>query len=460
MNKKDVTELVKERLFPAWEQERTRLDRIDCWYRWQHEDHKIPRDATAEHKALLELSKTPWLGLVVTTVAQCMYVDGYRSPDLPDNSTAWRLWNANDFDNRQIAVHRAALAYGQSYVKVLPGEWRDQRSAVIRGVSPRKMLAVYAEPESDDWPMYAIQVEKSKGDWFIRLYDEELEYTLGGPDGKIEYISEQGHDAGVTPIIRYCNNLDLDGRTDGEVEPFIPLAGRINKTAYDRLLAQHFNSWKVRTVAGMEEPETPIEQDRAALLLRQGDLLVSDNPDTRFGTLDETPLEGFISAEASDVEKLAAVSQTPANALTGKIVNVAADALAQVRAPLTQKVTERQKNFGKSHTQTLRLAASIVRDFAAADDVMAGVTWQDMEIRSLSQAVDALGKAATMLKIPPQALWQRIPGVTKDDVDEWKKLAGESSELAALTALLDRQGGAGGDDIAADAEVPAAGVGR
>ncbi len=453
MNKKDVTALVNERLFPAWEQERTRLDRIDCWYRWQHPDHKIPRDATAEHKALLELSKTPWLGLVVTTVAQCMYVDGYRSPDLPDNMTAWRLWNLNDFDNRQVAVHRAALAYGQSYVKVLPGEWRGQRSAVIRGVSPRKMLAVYAEPAADDWPLYAIEVDKSKNDWFIRVYDEELEYTLGGPDGKIEYISDRVHGVGVPPIIRYCNNLDLDGRTDGEVEPFIPLAGRINKTAYDRLLAQHFNSWKVRTVAGMEEPETDTEKNRAALLLRQGDLLVSDNPDTRFGVLDETPLDGFISAEEADVEKLAAVSQTPANALTGKIVNVAADALAQARAPLTQKVTERQKNFGKSHTQTLRLSAEIAGDLEAADDIMASVTWQDMEIRSLSQAADALGKIADMLGVPPQALWQKIPGVTKDDVDEWKTLAAETSDIAALTALLDRQ--ASGDIDPADSGLPA-----
>lgn len=441
-----VEELVKEQLLPAYFKERERLDRIDLWYRWKHEDHRLPRSATPEMKQLLELSKAPWLGLVVTTVAQAMYVDGYRSPDLPDNSTVWRTWQANDFDNRQIPVHRAALAYGQSYVTVLPGELNGQTTSVMRGVSPRKMLAVYADPAEDDWPMYTIRVEKSGQALMIRVMDEENIYFLstGGESDKVTYIENRVHGVGLCPVVRYANMLDLDGRTDGEVEPFIPLAARINKTAFDRLLTQHFNSWKVRTVTGMSEPDSEEDANRKKLKLRQGDLLIAEDPDTKFGSLDESPLDGFISAEEADVEKLAAVSQTPASSLTGKIVNVSAEALAQARAPLTQKVAERQKAMGKSHDQALRLAAAIEGDELAAQDVMAHVTWQDMDIRSLSQAVDALGKAATMLQVPPQALWNRIPGVTKSDVDEWKKLAAETNDIGNLTAMLDRQMGATG----------------
>jgi len=445
MRQGDVVELVKDRLLPAFFQEKARLDRIDLWYRWQHEDIKMPRTANPEMRALAELSKTPWLGLVVTTVAQAMYVDGYRSPDLPDNSTAWRTWQANDFDNRQIAVHRAALAYGQSYVRVLPGELNGVSTAVMRGVSPRKMLAVYAEPAEDDWPMYTIQVDKSGNDLMIQVLDEEQQYFLSttGEGAKVTFIESRVHNAGVCPVVRYANMLDLDGRTDGEVEPFIALAGRINKTSFDRLLTQHFASWKIRTVTGMAEPDSEDEARRKKLKLRQDDLLIAEDADTKFGTLDETPLDGFIAAEESDVEKLAAVSQTPASALTGKIVNVAADALAQARAPLTQKVTERQKSMGKSHDQALRLGAALENDDAAAQDVMAHVTWQDMDIRSLSQAVDALGKAVTMLHVPPEALWARIPGVTKSDVDEWKRLVAQGDPLGNLTSMLDSQMGAG-----------------
>lgn len=58
----------------------------------------------------------------------------------------------------------------------------------------------------------------------------------------------------------------------------------------------------------------------------------------------------------------------------------------------------------------------------------------------MSQAVDALGKAATMLQIPLPALWQRIPGVEKSDVDEWERMAGELDPVDKLAAALERQG--------------------
>ena len=442
LNRSDALEVVSDQLFPLLKKERDRLDKVDCWYRWQHEKPKIPRKANAEQRWLAELVQTPWLGLVVTNIAQAMYVDGYRSPDVPDNSRPWRTWQANDLDNRQIAIHRAALAYGQSFATVLPGE-NDQGEdmAVIRGVSPRKMVAVYADPAEDDWPMFALRGEPSgpNKSWMLRLFDDEaVHYITADSSGRAEYMSFDIHEATVCPVVRYANMLDLDGRTDGEVEPFIPTAARINKTAFDRLMTQHFASWKVRTIAGMDEPP-PEEKDKRKLELRQDDQLIASDADTKFGQLDESPLDGFIRAYESDITTLAAVAQVPTTSLTGNVANLSADAIAEMRAGLTQKVTERQKSFGKSHDQTLRLAAALQGDSDGAADVMAHVTWSDMQIRSLSQAVDALGKASQMLGVPPQALWSRIPGVTKSDADEWKALAEKGDPLSSLTALLGKQ---------------------
>jgi hypothetical protein len=247
--------------------------------------------------------------------------------------------------------------------------------------------------------------------------------------------------------------LDLDGRADGEVAPLIPLAQRINKTAYDRLLTQHFNSWKVRTIAGIDiapadlTPQEGETADQAAervarerlLVLRQSDMLTAKDADTKFGTLDETPLDGFIKAYDSDIDTLAAVAQVPATSLNGKVANLSADAIAELRAGLTQKVYERQMSFGKSHAQALRLASTQEGNEAAADDFVARVTWQDMAVRSMSQAADALGKYATMLGVPVQALWADIPGKTKADVDEWKAMAAEGDAFSALTNMLDQQ---------------------
>lgn len=454
MKQQSVVDLVKGQLWDPWKRERDKLDAIDRWARWQQEQSKLPRHTTRELRYLEEISRTPWLGLVVTTVAQCMYVDNHRSsvdagPAADDELDArrsgpWWTWSRNGFDRRQIAVHRAALTYGYSYVKVLPGEdFRGEPMSVMKGVSPRKMWAVYEDPAVDDWPTFAMQVESQPGaENLVRVYDEEFEYflTTKGDDGsEFEFIETREHGAGVPPIVRYTNQLDLDGRADGEVEPYIGAARRINKTAYDRLLAQHYNSWKVRTVTGMAKPDEDEEVEAKRLLLRQQDLLIAEDPDAKFGTLDETPLEGFISSWRADVEALAAVSQTPAHQLTGQLVNLSAEALAAARSALTQKVYERQKSFGASHAQSLRLAAHLEGDELNATDVLGRVSWQDMEIRSLSQAVDALGKAATMLEVPKRALWGRIPGVERPDVDEWARMADTEDPAARMAAELARQ---------------------
>ena len=449
--------LVKDRLFPGWERERDRLDHIDCWYRWRHDDIKLPRGVTPEHRELARMSKVPWLGLVVTATAQAMYVDGYRTQlDDPrtdedaeqrEMSPPWQAWLANGMDRRQVAIHRYSLAYGYCYATVLPGvdPLTGSAQAVIRGVSPRSMFAVYEDPAEDDWPQYAMRVVERRGDaHVVRVFDDRFVHELLVEDSgdKVTHNGVKAHDAGLCPVVRYAPMLDLDGRAPGEVEPFIPLAARINKTSYDRMLTQHFASWKVRYVTGMAEPDTEEEANRKKLQLRQDDILVAEDPDTKFGSLDDTPLEGFIAAYRNDIETLAAASQTPTHELTGQMANLSAEALAAARASLNQKVVERQKPIGHAHAQAIRLACAYDGFDEYAKDVTGRVTWQDMEIRSMSQAADALGKMVQMLGVPPTAAWARIPGVEKSDVSEWIALAEAGDPITKMQERLQAQAAA------------------
>jgi Phage portal protein, SPP1 Gp6-like len=457
----EIRELLKDELWPAYHLEKQRLDKIDCWYRWKHPHQQLPRTATREHKALLDLSVTPWLQLVVTTTAQCLFVDGYRStldpvvdpddiikppampgapppPPVKDKVSPpegpWKIWLANGMDRRQAAIYRAALAYGYSYVTVLPGEdpLTGDDMPTLTGISPRKMWAVYEDPAIDDWPTYAMQVLKhTDTEARVRIFDETHAYDVAMPFGaksgnaepKLTIEKSVAHGIGVTPVVRYCNELDLDGRTPGEVEPHISLAQRINKTSYDRALVQHFNSWKIRYIAGLQAPDSEAKANRQKLKLAQDDFLIFEDPDTKAGSLPETMLQGFIQAHENDIQALAAVTQTPTHELTGQMVNLSAEALAAARASQMQKVSERQMSFGAAHVQALRLASHIDGDTTHAEDITGRVTWQDTSIRSLSQAADAWGKVAQMLHVPDQALWPLLPGITKQDVAEWVRMA-------------------------------------
>jgi hypothetical protein len=412
MSRSAVVELARDSLIPAWQSERQRLDSIDAWYRWDPEKVRVPNHADQEEKYLRDLSETPWLGLVVTTVAQQLVAELLRSAER-DTKALWLPWQRNRMQSRQRAIHRAALAYGYAYTTVTPGD----TGAVIRGRSPRDMYAVYGDPVIDEYPLYYLI---SKGGGLFTVTDEEMVYTLGLENGKLTYITEDAHEAGVAPGIRYSNQIDLEGRTPGEVEPFIPLAKRINKTTFDRLLIQHHSSWKVRTATGLDDPTDEADNEKRKMLLRQNDILTGGDG-VQFGTLDETSPEPLIKAGETDIETLAAVSQTPAHALTGKMINLSADAITEARAMLDLKAGERKVGFGDSHIQTLRMAAHVEGRDDDASDFSLVIDWADLGSRSMNQAADALGKLATMLGIPPEKLWDRIPGVTPDLADAWLK---------------------------------------
>jgi hypothetical protein len=441
MTPTDVIALVADDLLVRWENERRKLDRIDRWARWEHDRPHQPRQATAEYNELSARSQAPWGDLIVTSVAQTLYVEGYRSPSDPDNSSAWRLWQVNGMDGRQVAIHRAALTYGLAYGFALPGRTMTGEAVpVIRGASPRQMIAVYDDPANDDWPVYALRVSRRRRGRVIELLDDTQLYELHSDDygAKPVFIGSRTHGAGVCPVVRFANRFDLEGRSAGEIEPFIPVLGRIDQTAFDRLVVQRFASWIVRTVAGMALPESAaaagVTPEEKKLQLRVEDILIAKDPATKFGSLPATPLDGFIKAHESDIHVLAAVSQTPAHEMLGQMANLSAEALAAARASLTSKSDERKVTFGEAHEQLLRLGAHLAGDQAAAADFESQVRWKDTEIRSLAQAADALGKMAQMLGVPVELLWEKVPGFTDQDVERAKALLAQ--QPGGLDSLL------------------------
>lgn len=431
-----AVQLVGDDLFNRWYQERDKLDVIDRWARWDHDDPHKPRQATAEYRELAKRAQAPWGDLIVTSVAQTLYVEGYRRPDVPDDSVGWDIWQANGMDKRQVALHRAPLTYGLGYGLCLPGRTlTGDPMPMMRGVSPREMLAVYDDPAWDEWPQYAIRVKPlAGGKHRVWLFDDENvhEMTMEGTGSKPVHVGFSQHPARVCPVVRYTNRFDLEGRAAGEIEPFIPVLGAIDQTKFDRLVVQRFASWIVRTISGMSVVESAnalgTTVEAAKMRLKVDDILAAEDADTKFGSLPATPLDGFIKAHDSDLTDLAAVSQTPAYELLGQMSNMSAEALAAAKSSQTAKSDERKHTLGEEHEQFIRLACWIAGDEAGASDFNAQVRWADTSVRSLAQAVDAYGKLVTMLGMPPEVLWPKVPGITQLDIVEAK-------------AILDKQGG-------------------
>ncbi|MEW1673050.1 phage portal protein [Streptomyces noursei] len=433
-----------ERGFTRLRADRERLDRIDRYMRGEHDGPYTPRTATEEYKLLAKRAISNWLPLLVKTPSQAMAVDGYRrstdgadGPGLSEETPAeWRVWQDQRMDSRQTPVHRAALTYGQSFVTVLPEPAAPDRP-VIRGVSPRMLYAAYDDPAADALPLWALQVETIPDGEGVEtrawLYDATHVHDLyvGGKAGP-RLLDSRPHGFTVCPVVRFAPDLDLEGRVTGVVEPMIPIQDRVNQTVFDLLVAQTFGSFKVRTISGLA-PEFRRDPDTGEILYDrdgrpqvvpiQADasrFLVAPDADTKFSQLDETPLSGFLDAIELATKHMAALSQLPPMYLgVGSLTNLSAEAMAATEMALSRAVDEFQHSLGESWEQVLALCATVV---GVAPDPRAEVLWKDAESRSLSQTVDALGKAVQMLQVPPRAMWSRIPGVTARDVEEWAQI--------------------------------------
>lgn len=448
-------------------QEQPRLQKISAYMRGDVSSVYVPRGARQEYKWLIRRAKVNVLPLVVTVVAQALYVDGYRPAGGDENAAAWEFWQANRMDARQHGLHRAALKYGISYNVVLPGK----TVPVITPKSPRRMTAFYRDPVDDEWPEYAIEetiLNSLRGRVrSVLLYDDNFRYRLEGEakaGGKLKLVdAPERHGLGVCPVVRYTNGDDLDGEEciRGEVEPLIEMQDQLNSTTFNLLMAQQYAAFRQRWVTGMAPPMdengTPMEPFNAAV----NRLWVAEDDTTKFGEFGQTDLGGYLDSAEATVRHIATVSQTPPHHLLGQMANLSAEALAAAESGLQRKISERKSSFGEAHEQTLRLASKAAKDERGWEDISAQVVWRDTEARALASTVDALGKLTQMLQVPPQELWERIPGVTQTDVQRWKAASAEAARdadaMVQLNAMLDRQMNAGSAGVAAPAQAVARG---
>lgn len=438
--------------------ERTQLNVVRrYWQGVQNLPILIPADAPREMKTLARISRVNICKIVVDSLAQSLFVDGFRSDPTgaadDSDSKVWKTWQANKMDARQSALHRTAAAYGASYAIVLPGE----PYPVIRPISPRSMTAFYTD-DDPDWPAWALE-RCGRGVW--KLYDQDAVYTVKR-DGDVKsrsdalgFVNVEIHGAGVVPVVRYLDEYDLDCDDDveldqsifwpglrvpmrGQIAPLMTLQDQIDVTTFGLLVAQWWGAFRQRYVIGWTAPS-----EQAAVKASMARLMTFEDPPDetgeggiKVGEFGQTTLDGYIASREASLTHAATLSQTPVHELVGKLVNLSAEALAAAEQGHERKVNERQTGFGESHEQMLWLAGKYQNEAVELD---AEVVWRDTSARSFAAIVDGLGKLAQMLNVPAEELWLKIPGVTQQDVVRWKAAAATGDSFSKLAELLDRQ---------------------
>lgn len=430
-------------------------------------DIYVPKSATAEYKKLVDQARFNILPLLVSSVAQGLFVDGYRPADTVDNSPVWdAVWQPNRMDARQSGIYRAALSYGYSYAVVLPGDPVPK----ITPYSPRRLTALYEDAVNDEWPEYAITVgmphpvinkdEPVTMVVTVTVLDDNHQYTTDVPAAMVmpqangqwtdplpmeglaidtATVTVEEHGLGVCPVVRFMESYDdLDDGPTGIVEPMLPSQRRLNQTTFGLLMTQQYEAFKQRWVTGMAIAEdadgNPIEPWNAAV----NRVWQAESPDTKFGEFSQADLKGYLDSRDKELLYVASARQIPPHTLVvgNSVSNISAEALAALQSGHQLDIGEHKTAFGESVEQMLRLCGKAMDDMDTWDDTSAQVVWRDTTPRSLAQVADALGKLAQLLDVPPRALWERIPGVTETDIKRWEMLAEDRDALGDISQLL------------------------
>ncbi|MEV0443886.1 phage portal protein [Streptomyces spectabilis] len=435
INITDIDERIKQSL-KMIEKDFKKLNAVDQYVRGLHASPYTPRRSNPEFKELVRRSIHNIIPLLVDAPSNALSVEGYRRPDVTGNPPEWTFWQSNRMDQRQTLVHRSAIESGQAYVSVTPADPKkrpgvDPKTPEIRTYPAIRMFAGYDDPIFDAFPLYALFIENNvysdKEPTRGRFFDDKFVYELTiGKEYKIE--GKRPHGLGVCPVVRFTPKMDLMGRSQGMVEGIIRYQDKLNQMWLSLLIAQHYTGFAIRTATGLSPVERVDENGMPILdedgqptyippVLDPSTMLVSPNPDTKFGQLPTAPTGEFLEAIELLTRHMCAVTETPPHyLLSGKLANLSADALAAAESAFTRKIDEIRHSFGESWELVLRLCALVSGDQTGFEIEDAEVQWADKGNRSLAQAVDA-GLKLSQMGVPVDLVLTKIPGFTQQDVD-------------------------------------------
>lgn len=396
-----------------------------------------PEGASRQFRLMAETSLTNVLPLIVDSFAKNLQVDGYRAARETDNAPGWAYWQSNGLDARQKIAHKTAIAYGTSYVLVLPAE----PTPLIRPLRVENASALYREID-DDFPEYGIvhtglKVKVgNKVRKVVDLYDERKRYRVILSSGDTSTTASlmgppEDHGLDVCPLVRF--RASLDDESLGIVNPLIHYQDRLNGIVFNLVTALHYAAFRQRWATGLEIPKDPdtgekIEPFKASV----SRVWTSDSPDTRFGDFSQTDVSGHLRAIEQTMKAMATSAQLPPLVFAQEFVNISTESFGILTDPTIRKIQEYETLFGESWEQVFRLAGRADGNPSITTDLSSQVRWRDTEARSLAATIDALVKMVAGLGVPKEATWEKIPGITDQDVDRWKALASESGIDALL----------------------------
>jgi hypothetical protein len=364
---------------------------------------------------------------------------------------------------------RSGLIKGEFSLMVWPdaeGEpriWVEEGSQVIVASDPetgRRRAALKRWIDEDEQAVFAT----------VYLPDFIYKYRSGGPTGggldplvisglawaKRNVAGEDWplpNPLGEVPVIPFPNKPTLSGVGESEIAKVVPIQDAINANVANVMLAGLYGAFRQRTAVNVKlevDPKTgaPVQPWNVS----EDELMTAPpprdgQPEVKFGSFEQTDLDGYIALHQALVQAIATSTRFPPHYLLGSQgVFPSGEALTAVERGISAVAGERGDDWKDPLEDAIRLAlrvkalqaglsgAAVARYEKWARMTDAEARFRNPETKSESQHVDALVKLRGGLGLPRRAVWARIPA-SDNEIKQWEaQLAAEEAARPAPAA--------------------------
>ena len=391
-------ELVK-RLVESLEDQQTNLTLMDQYYEGQQPlQFMVPalQEELGERVTQLVIN---WPRLGVDAYETRLDVEGFRMPGTAEaDDELWRVWQANGLDEVSQQAHLEALIMGRSYVIVGVNEL-DPQTPLITVEHPSQVITE-RDPRTR-------QVTAGVKVW--EDLEEVRHATLYTPTADMYFIDDGGewvaegsaitHNRGLCAVVPMVNKPRMmNPFGTSEFADVIPIANAANKLATDMMISAEFHAMPRRAWFGMTEDDFTDEQGNA---LGVWSRVAGREWATALRKGDEVDVEQFPEAELSNFHnslKLLAQIACQVLALPPHYMQFAgsnpasADAIRSSESQLVKRVERKQRAFGGSWEQVMRLVSIVAGGTENPELLRLETVWRDASTPTVAQKADAAVK--------------------------------------------------------------------
>jgi len=377
----------------------------------------VPGVDPREAREWMRDARTNWTSLVIDSPVERMGVDGFRFGKAKGGKSAKaadedanRIWQENRMDADSDLVHYGALSQRRAFVLVEKGDdgrpvmtHETPRQVAVEHVQgSRRKLAAGLKMWRDDWtgstratlwtPDHVYDfTTKSETPTFTGRAASLRSWDAFALPNAADGVS--ANELGEVPLVPFINRRNRRPEGFAEHEDVLSIQNRINLSLINLIAAMKYGAFRQRWAAGLIVDEDPVTgQKIQPFQLDIRKLWTTEDTETKFGEFAATDLVPYVRAVEAAVQDLAAISRTPPHYLIGAVVNVSGDALKAAETGLVAKVRDRQRNFGDSWEEVMRMAFRVLGDEQRATAYDAETLWRDPESRSISELADAAVK--------------------------------------------------------------------